>query len=143
MWKFVCLWLLAGGAAAQVNSPPPSAPRMSASMQAQKGSMPTDDFAGLDLTDPQKANIDKIRKNYESRREIVTSDERLNAEQRQAMSNGLWRLENSEIYKALTPDQQLLVRKRIYARQSADRQEDQAQKKRQMQMQTQLQSQAK
>jgi len=107
---------------AQAASPSPAqAPNMAAQApQAKKDSPPPDDFAGLTYTDEQKAEIEKIRQDTLKRKEAVAKDEKLSADQKDAMVLGYTRLEYGGIYKVLTLDQQRLVRQRIRARRAAD-----------------------
>jgi len=79
-----------------------------------------DDFAGLDLSDEQKSEIEKIRQDTESRRGVVAKDSNLNSDQKNAMIQGYARLEYSQIFRVLTPIQQRVVRQRIMARRAAD-----------------------
>jgi hypothetical protein len=96
-------------------------------MTAKPGAQPTtsrppvNDFAGLSYTDDQKAAIDKIHRDSESRQETVLKDNKLTADQKDAMLLGYARLEAGAIFRVLLPDQQRQVRKKILARQAADR----------------------
>ena len=82
-----------------------------------------DDFAGLKFTDDQQAKIHKIREDFQNRLDVVLKDDKLSPEQKGAMLQGFKHMERSEIYKALTAEQQVEVRKRILARREAARQE--------------------
>jgi len=84
---------------------------------------PADDFEGLTYTDDQQAKIRLIRQNGKLRRDAVVKDQKLSPEQREAMLQGLQRIERGQVYKVLTPQQQTEVRKRIIARQMAARSE--------------------
>jgi len=88
--------------------------------QATKDPFPADDFAGFDFTDEQKTEIDKIRQDTKSRKEAVVKDQKLTADQKDAMLLGYARLEYSQIYKALTPVQRKEVQQRIRARRAED-----------------------
>lgn len=88
----------------------------------------TDDFAGLTLTDAQKAKIDQIRQSNTVRTDAVVRDEKLTAEQKRAMLDGYRRMESGEIFKSLTLEQQAEVRKRLLARRAAAQQEEQQKK---------------
>jgi hypothetical protein len=92
--------------------------------QSEKDAL-ADVFAGLSYTDEQKAAIDKIRQETKLRRDVVLKDDKLAAEQKDAMLVGYSRMEAGFIYKVLSPEQQRLVRERIRARRVAE----QAQKK--------------
>jgi Spy/CpxP family protein refolding chaperone len=88
--------------------------------QPKRDSSPPDDFAGLQYTEEQKAEIDKIRRDTRSRKEVVLKDEKLTADQKNAMILGYTRLEYGQIYNVLTPDQKKQVGKRNSARRAAD-----------------------
>jgi Spy/CpxP family protein refolding chaperone len=75
-----------------------------------------DVFAGLSYTDEQKAAIDKIHQETDLRRDAVRKDDKLAAEQKDAMLVGYSRMEFGFIYKVLSPEQQRVVRERIRAR---------------------------
>jgi len=81
---------------------------------------PTDDFAGLKYTNDQQAKIDEIHQNMKSRMDGVVKDERLNADQKAAMLEGLQRMERGDVYKVLTTDQQATVRKDLLAQRAAE-----------------------
>jgi len=81
--------------------------------------LPSDDFAGLDYTDDQKAEIAKIHQNAESRKALIATDEKLSSEQREAMLEGYARLEYASVYKVLTPEQRRQVNQRVRARRAA------------------------
>jgi Spy/CpxP family protein refolding chaperone len=82
-----------------------------------------DPFAGLALTDEQKAKIEQIHQETKSRLEAVTKDQKLSPEVKDAMLQGYRRLENGKIFDVLTPDQQREVRKRMSAWRAAARQQ--------------------
>jgi Spy/CpxP family protein refolding chaperone len=88
---------------------------------------PVDDFAGLKYTDDQQAKIDQIHQNIKLRMDAVVKDGKLNSDQKAAMLQGLQRMERSEVYKALTSEQQATVRKAMLARRTADQAERQKQ----------------
>ena len=88
--------------------------------QSTKKSLPADDFAGLTYTDEQKTEIAQIRRDANSHRDAVLKDDKLTADQKDAMLLGYTRIEYGQIYKVLSPEQQKQVRHRISARQEAD-----------------------
>lgn len=88
--------------------------------QRKKNSLPPDDFAGLTYSDAQKAEIDKIRQATKARKDAVVKDERLNADQKDAMLQGFSRIEYGQVFKVLTPEQQIQVRQRVRARREAE-----------------------
>jgi hypothetical protein len=118
----IFLWAAPGLTRAQSASPRPvqTSKVASAGAQAKRDVLPPDDFAGLTYTDEQKAEIDKIRLDTKSRKAVVAKDEKLTADQKDAMLLGYTRIEYGRIYKVLSPEQQRQVRQRIRARRTAD-----------------------
>jgi hypothetical protein len=88
--------------------------------QPKADSLPADDFAGLNYTDEQQAEIDGIHRETESHKATVAKDENLTADQKDAMILGYTRMEYGLVFKALTPDQRRQVRQRMSARRAAD-----------------------
>jgi len=74
----------------------------------------------LKYTDDQKEKIDQIHQDMKSRMDLVVKDEKLSPDQKDAMLQGYRRLERSQVFKLLTPEQQREVRKRISARRAAE-----------------------
>jgi len=87
----------------------------------------SDDFAGLDFTPEQKAEIETIHQETESRKYAVARDTKLNEDQKNAMILGYTRMEYGSKFKLLSPEQQKLVRQRIAARRMADQAEHKSQ----------------
>jgi len=87
--------------------------------QGQGGSLPLEDFAGLTYTDEQRAEIDKIQRDTESRKNLIIKDEKLTADQKDAMLVGYARLEYESIFNVLSPEQQKQVQQRIRIRRAA------------------------
>jgi len=83
---------------------------------------PTQFLAGLTLTDDQKAKIEQIREDTRSHLAAVARDEKLGPEVKDAMLGGYQRIENSQIFEVLTPEQQQQVRRRIATLRAAARQ---------------------
>jgi Spy/CpxP family protein refolding chaperone len=77
-------------------------------------------FAGLTYTDDEKAAIDKIHQDIEARKEAVVKDQKLDEDQKSAMIAGYTRIENAQIYKVLTPEQQKQVREKANARRASN-----------------------
>lgn len=102
------------------SAPPPAPvqtpPRITRPTRMTKQPGPMDDFAGLDFTDDQKARINKIQEDFKARLDTVIKDDKLSPEQKGAMLQGFQHMERGEVYKVLTREQQLEVRKRILAR---------------------------
>ena len=90
-------------------------PKTSPAARAKKPPVQTDIFAGLQYTDDQKAQISKILQDMKSRRDAVVKDDKLSPEQKGAFLQGFERMERSEIYNVLTPEQKTEVRKRMQA----------------------------
>jgi Spy/CpxP family protein refolding chaperone len=124
---FGFLFLCAARAPASAQSNPPSAAptplAASPTARPKKDTPPIDYFAGLTLTDDQKAKIAEIRQNSKSRVDAVVKDEKLSPEQKDAFLTGYRRRENSEIFKVLMPEQQAEVRKRMRAQRAAEQQQ--------------------
>lgn len=95
--------------------------------QMKSDPLPADDFAGLNYTSGQKAEIDKIHQETESHKAVVARDETLTADQKNSMILGYTRMEYGLIYKVLLPEQQKQVRQKIIARRAADRADQQKQ----------------
>jgi hypothetical protein len=89
--------------------------------QSKRDAAPTNDFAGLDYTDDQRAELSKIHEDTESQKAAVVKDQTLTADQKDAMLLGYTRMEYSRTYKVLSPLQQRQVRQRILARRAAEK----------------------
>ena len=105
-------------------STPPAASQakkmVSPAAQPNRDSSPPDDFAGLNFTDDQKAEIEKIHQETEASKAAVAKDQKLTADQKNALLLGYTRMEYGRRYKVLTPEQRREVNQRILARRSAD-----------------------
>jgi Spy/CpxP family protein refolding chaperone len=80
----------------------------------------SDDFAGLTLTDEQKAAIEKIHQDAQSFKSQIVNDEKLNDDQKSAMLVGYARIEYGRKLTVLTPEQQKTVHQRVNARRAAE-----------------------
>ena len=80
---------------------------------------PQDDFTGLNYTDAQKAEIDKIHRETDAHKAVVRSATNLNDDQKNAMLTGYTRLELGSIFQVLSPEQQKQVRQKMNARKAA------------------------
>lgn len=98
------------------STPPKPAPVARTQRVPSKG----DDFAGLKYTDEQKEKIQEIHQNFKSRMDAVVKDEKLTADQRDALLGGYVRMERGQVYNVLTREQQKEVRERIRARRVAE-----------------------
>lgn len=118
---FVFLCTLPALALAQSTSPARAHSPQPASSTARTGdlSLPGEDFAGLVLTDQQKTTIQEIHNDMKQRMETVMKDEKETPEQKEAMLEGYHRMERNEVFQALTPEQQGMVRKKMLARRKA------------------------
>jgi Spy/CpxP family protein refolding chaperone len=88
--------------------------------QQDSSSSPAEYFQELDYTPEQKAQIDKIHRDAETRRAAVAKDEELDQDQKDAMLAGYTHLEYGSIFKVLTPEQQRQVREKVRARKAAE-----------------------
>jgi hypothetical protein len=88
--------------------------------QPKKNTPPPDYFAGLEFTDEQKARINQIHEDMKSRMDVAAKDEKLTAEQKDAMVAGYQRMERSEIFKVLTTQQRKEVLRQARARHAAE-----------------------
>jgi Spy/CpxP family protein refolding chaperone len=116
------IFLFAASAPARAAGAPYGA--MQAPIQAspgplQSGSIPADLFDGLNYTDEQKTEIAKIRQDMEVRKTAVAKDDKLTQDQKDAMLLGYSRIENSSIFKVLTPEQRRQVHQKL-ARRAAE-----------------------
>jgi Spy/CpxP family protein refolding chaperone len=107
----------------QSNKPSPEStpPKPAPMARTQRVPSKRDDFAGLKYTDEQKKKIQEIHQNFKSRMDVVAKDEKLTADQRDAMLEGYVRMERGQVYNVLTPEQQKEVREKIQARRAAER----------------------
>jgi Spy/CpxP family protein refolding chaperone len=87
--------------------------------QPTSDSFPADDFAGLKFTDDQKAKIDEIHRKMNSNREVVARAKYLTSDAKDAMIQGYSRIERSQIFDVLTPEQKKEILRRIRARKAA------------------------
>jgi hypothetical protein len=101
-------------------SPSPTPRKTSPAVQPKKNTPPPDYFAGLEYTVEQKAKIDQIHEHMKSRMDAAAKDEKLTAEQKDAMVAGYQRMERSQIFKVLTTQQQKEVLRRARARHAAE-----------------------
>ena len=90
--------------------------------RAKRAPDPLEDFAGLNFNEEQKAKIQQIRQDIKSRMDAVAQDQKLNPDQKEAMLLGFQRMERSQVFEVLTPEQQSEVRKRVQARRKAEKQ---------------------
>ena len=127
-----CFFLCAGPGLTFGHSSPPGPAQtphvVSPAARPKTDAQLTDDFAGLTLSDAQKAKIDQIRQSSTVRTDAVVRDEKLTPEQKRAMLDGYRRMESGEIFKSLTVEQQAEVRKRLLARRAAAQQEEKQKK---------------
>jgi len=122
--EFLLLLAAPGLLASQSNSLGAPEKSHSASLAAplKTDTRSTDDFADLTFTDDQKAKIAQIHQDARLRREAIVKNEILTQGQKDVTLERLQSIETSKIFKVLTPDQQLEVRKRITARRAAEQQ---------------------
>src|SRR5881227_1829582 len=84
---FLLLGAVSVLARTQSNPPSPAQTpnRVAPTARPKKRTPPPDDFAGLTFTDEQKAKIEQIRQAMKLRMDAVVKDDKLNADQKQAM----------------------------------------------------------
>jgi len=129
IYATVLLGLVATTAAAEAQNTPISrsrfprsgAPHSSRSRQGVRTS--DDDLADLKYTDDQKTKIDEIHKNMKARMDVVVKDEASTGMQKQAMLEGLARVERRQVLQVLTPEQLEEVRRKALARRAAEQQQ--------------------
>ena len=112
------------------SSPPSPAPTSRKTLPAarpKKDTRPTDDFAGLQYTDDQKARIDQIHQDMKSRMDAAATNEKLTAEQKSAMFAGYQRMERSQVFKVQTTQQRKEVLRRARARRAPEQEEQKKQ----------------
>ena len=90
----------------------------------RKATRPEDDLAGLTLSEDQSAKIAQIRQTMKSRMDVVVQDQQSSREMKEAMLEGLQRMERRQVFEVLTPEQRSEVRKKILAQREAERQEN-------------------
>lgn len=101
-----------------------------------KAPSPMDDFAGLTYTNEQKAKIREIHQDIKKRMDAVVRDNKLSPEQKGAMLQGYQHMERGQVYKVLTADQQVQVRKKAVARRRAALEEREKEKEKERQLQS-------
>lgn len=104
-------------------SPAPTPHQPLPAARPKKVARRPDVFAGLTYTDDQKAKIDQIHQDMKSRTDAVVRDEKLSADQKDAMLEGYKRMEQQQVFAVLTPEQQKEVRERVRARRAAEQEE--------------------
>jgi Spy/CpxP family protein refolding chaperone len=99
----------------------PAPPKAAGVSRTKRVPTKADDFAGLNLTDDQKAKIDQVHRNMKTRRDAVVKDEKLTTDQRDAMLEGYERMERGQVFELLTAEQRKEVREKIRARLAAEK----------------------
>lgn len=79
-------------------------------------------LTGINLSNEQKPRIEQVRKDTRDRMDLVIHDKNENADQKQAMLEGLRRLELRAVYLLLTPDQRIEVKNKIAVQRAAEQQ---------------------
>lgn len=107
--------------------------------QSQGGNVPVEEvrqehstagediFAGTKFSEGEQLRIDEIRKEMRARMELVAKDNRETPDQKEAMIEGLQRMERRQVFMALTPEQRSAVVKRLSAQRAATQQKAQSQ----------------
>jgi hypothetical protein len=120
---FLCVMPGLTRAQSSTTSPMPAPPIAARVSRPMKVPSKADDFAGLNLTNDQKAQIDQVHQSMKTRRDAVIKDEKLTADQRDAMLEGYERMERGQVFNLLTTEQRKEVREKIRARQAAEQME--------------------
>jgi len=118
---FLCA---APGFAQSPNPSPVTAPTPRMEVPATPETQDTklkDLFGDLTLTEEERTKIKDIHRETARRIELVQKDTKLNADQKDAMITGIGRLERSQIFQLLTPEQKEAVLKRYRAEHGAGR----------------------
>jgi len=114
------IFLCAAPGLTRAQSAPPASVQAqkvaSTGAQVKRDSLPADDFAGLNYSEEQKTEIDRIQRSTKALMDTVVKDNKLTADQKDAMLLGYKRIEYGQVYQVLTPEQQKQVRQRIQAR---------------------------
>ncbi|HEY3707515.1 MAG TPA: hypothetical protein VGL22_20810 [Terracidiphilus sp.] len=118
----LCVSASSRGDSKQTPRPATHAPA-TASTGAQPNPLPAPagDFSGLTFSEEQKARLQKIHEQGQSRLSTVANDPKLDGSQKSAMLEGYQRLEYSQMYEILTPEQKAVVRKNMAARHEKER----------------------
>src|ERR1700674_3918610 len=124
---FLCVMPGLTRAQSSTPSPMPVPPKAARVSRPKRVPTKADDFAGLNLTDDQKAKIDQVHQSMKTRRDAVVKDEKLTADQRDAMLEGYERMERGQVFELLTTYQRKEVRERIRARRAAEQVEQKKQ----------------
>jgi hypothetical protein len=117
------LFLFAAPSVCNAQSSAPAsmeAPKIFSPAPAKTTSFPADDFSGFEYSAEQKAEIDRIQKGTKAQMDLVAKDQKLSADQKDAMMLGYSRMEYGRMYTVLTPVQRRQVQQRIRARRVAD-----------------------
>jgi len=117
---FIFLCAAPGLTAQSGTSAPQQAPKAASPGVQPKSGSPSYIFEGLTYIDEQKAEIDQIHREIKANEDTVEKDQTLTSDQKDAMLQGYARLENSRIYKVLTPEQRRQVNMKIRARRAAE-----------------------
>src|SRR6202045_2706840 len=101
---FLCVMPGLTRAQSSTPSPMPAPPKAAGVSRTKRVPTKADDFAGLNLTDDQKAKIDQVHRNMKTRRDAVVEDEKLTADQRDAMLEGYERMERGQVFELLAAE---------------------------------------
>jgi Spy/CpxP family protein refolding chaperone len=78
-------------------------------------------LSGLSLTEDQKAKIARIHKELRNHVDLVIKDNRNTEDQKEALIEGMRRMERREVFMVLTPEQQQEVIKKVVSKSAAGR----------------------
>lgn len=100
------------GAGGAVYSTAQTSPATSPAAQLDTDSIANTQFAGVNFTDSQKAELRRMNRVMEDLKASVQKDKTLSADQKDQMLASYTRLETTDIYKMLTVDQKRELRSR-------------------------------
>jgi len=106
-------------APAQDNNQAPSATAPGAPAKGKRAKAKRDEFAKLNLTDDQKAQMKSIRDNAFQQRKAIMSDTTTNDAQKKAKLRGIRRDTRKQIMGVLTPEQRAQLKQDMKERRQA------------------------
>jgi Spy/CpxP family protein refolding chaperone len=126
---FLALTFAPGISRAQSGSQPPAQDQSQAAPAApaqQEGRM-HGAMKGLNLTDDQKAALKKIHESTKAQSDVVSKDETLTADQKQAKIHQLRHSARMQMVKLLTPEQRQQMKANVRALRASRREQQQQQ----------------
>ena len=117
---FLCTatWLAAGQSMPSSQARPPQTASPAAPTNKDAGQDP---YAGIEFSPEQRAKIAQVHREFKVKRDAVIKDDKLDEDKKGAFITGLKRLENQEVMKVLTPEQQKVAKARELAKRQAQK----------------------